>query len=172
MAARGTETGPAATSTPGPGGVRPGAGRKIQKTMPVLYKDGRIARPGARGSKAVQPPPAHGPITSRLPLFRGTDGLAEVATASIEEFWEKFHQYHRLRAEAEKLYLWFEEFEQTLARDNQEFDRMLSGVQSIYGPPAETTARIVARRPARARATAAEMVASCASKTETAADPR
>lgn len=136
---------------------RPGGGRKIQKKMPVIYEDGSVSRPGARGSRAVQPPPAHGPITSGLPLFRATDGLANIATASIEEFWAKFHQYHRLQAEAEKLYLWFEEFEQKLARDNRELDRVLAGVQSIYGPPFETVARTIARRPARARAAAAEI---------------
>ena len=168
----------------------PGAGRKIQKRMPVIYEDGSISRPGARGSKAVQPPPARGPITSSLPLSRAHDGLANVAVAGVEQFWEKFHQYHRLQAELEKLYLWFEEFEQTLSRDNKELDRVLAGVQALQRPPAETVARTAAKRPTRARATAefravaemvaqegqtetaAEMVASRAPKPETAADPR
>jgi len=156
--AKGTETRPAPTSAekPGPGGVRPGAGRKIQKKMPVIWKDGSISRPGARGSNAVQPPPAHGPVTSRLPLFRGTDGLANIATASIEEFWEKFHQYHRLQAEAEKLYLWFEDFEQSLRRDNKEFDRLLAGVQSLYTSLDEMLGKTVAGPASRPLADAAE----------------
>ena len=136
--------------------TRARAGRKIQKKMPVIWEDGSVSRPSARGSKAVQPPPARGPITSRLPLSRGTDGLANVATAAIQEFWEKFHHYHRLQAELEKLYLWFEEFEQVLKRDNQELDRVLSGVQSIYRPPAEVLGKPIAKRPARARAAAVE----------------
>ncbi len=113
----------------------PGAGRKIQKRMPVIWEDGSISRPGARGSKAVQPPPARGPVTSALPLSRAHDGLANVAVAGVEQFWEKFHQYPRLQADLEKLYLWFEDFEQSLKRDNQELARILSGVQSLYLSP-------------------------------------
>lgn len=119
----------------GPGGFRPGAGRKIQKKMPVIWEDESISRPVARGSRASQPLPEFGPITSQLPLSRGADGLATVAATAIQEFWEKFHHYHRLQAELEKLYLWFEDFEQTLARDNKELDRILAGARAAFSSP-------------------------------------
>ncbi|MHB1527596.1 MAG: hypothetical protein ACYCZN_15225 [Candidatus Dormibacteria bacterium] len=131
--ASGEKPGPGVPS--GTGGFRPGAGRKIQKKMPVIWEDGSISRPVARGSRASQPPPAFGPITSQLPLSRGADGLATVATTAIQEFWEKFHHYHRLQAELEKLYLWFEDFEQGLGHDNQELARILSGARGAFSSP-------------------------------------
>jgi len=117
------------------------AGRKIQKKMPVIWEDGSVKRPSARGSKGVQPAPANGPITSRLPLSRGADGLATVATSTVGEFWEKFHYYHQLQAELENLYLWFEEFEQTLRRDNGELEMILAGVQALHRFPAQAAGR-------------------------------
>lgn len=134
------------------GATRGRAGRKIQKRMPVILEDGSVRRPPARGSKAVQPPAAHGPVTSRLPLSRGTDGLANIAVGAVQEFWEKFHQYHALQAELEKLYLWFENFEQSLKRDNEELDRILAGAQALHRPPAEIVGKPTARPAARARA--------------------
>lgn len=130
------------------------AGRKIQKKMPVIWEDGSVRRPSARGSKALQPPPANGPITSRLPLSRGTDGLATVATTAIGEFWDKFHHYHRLQAELEKLYLWFEDFEQALSRDNEELGRVLAGAQAIYGHSGEAPGKPAPKRSSRAQAAA------------------
>jgi|GEM_PF-6868484 len=120
--------------TVGEAATRARAGRKIQKKMPVIWDDGSVSRPSARGSRAVQPPIQYGPVTSRLPLSRATGGLTDVATTAMGEFWEKFHHYHRLQAELEKLYLWFEDFEQKLSRDNHELDRILSGVQALYRP--------------------------------------
>ena len=134
--------------------TRARAGRKIQKKMPVIWEDGSVKRPAARGSKGIQPAPAKGPITSRLPLSRGTDGLATVATSAVGEFWEKFHYYHQLQAELENLYLWFEEFEQTLHRDNGELEMILAGVQARHRPPTETSGRVTRRAaPTAARAT-------------------
>lgn len=131
--------------------TRARAGRKIQKKMPVIWEDGAVKRPSARGSKGVQPAPANGPITSRLPLSRGADGLATVATSAVGEFWEKFHYYHQLQAELENLYLWFEEFEQTLRRDNGELEMILAGVEALHRFPTEATGRVTRRVPARER---------------------
>lgn len=115
------------------GGRRPGAGRKIQKKMPVIGEDGSVSRPSARGSKAVQPPPAFGAATSRLPLSRGADGLRAVAATAVGEFWEKVHYYQKLQAELEKLYLWFEDFEQRLNRETQELEQIRAWLQALHG---------------------------------------
>ncbi len=160
-ASTGTRTAPAGSrstseSQPIPATRRSPAGRKIQKKMPVIWEDGSVSRPSARGSRAIQPPPARGPITSRLPLSRGADDLATVATTAIGEFWEKFHHYHRLQAELEKLYLWFEEFEQMLGRDNQELERILSGVQAAYGHSPEALGKPSPKRSGRTRPIVAE----------------
>ncbi|MHB1524892.1 MAG: hypothetical protein ACYCZN_01205 [Candidatus Dormibacteria bacterium] len=77
-----------------------------------------------------------------------------MATRGVGEFWEKFHHYHRLQAELEKLYLWFEEFEQRVSRDNQELDRILLGVQAVSGSRASIVAKTTARRPVRGRTAA------------------
>jgi hypothetical protein len=43
--------------------------------MPLVAKDGTVFRPRAKGSRAVQPPVAFGPITSQLKLAAAVSTL-------------------------------------------------------------------------------------------------
>ena len=86
-------------------------GRPMAVHMPRAYRDGRVERLRTVGSRAVQPPPDLGPVTSNLPLLPPASEIP--FQAIVSRAGDLIRRYKYFASLAEATWLQLENMERT-----------------------------------------------------------